>query len=260
MIGLLRVLPTSSNMIEWLRQTTRVTGAEAVGEFTDTADTTLGKPEGTAVWERVQSPVTTIAVHVAVTNQQLDDAPEIRTVIDEDLRFEIEEELNRQVLLAVGDNDDLSGLLDQASNTVAYDPATPTHDNIIDALLDAWVQIKVDREPNPTGVLLNIADFYRARTAKADGTGEYLMGPPAQMVQLVLWGWPLVPTNNISEGTGLVANFQMARLHIRGESTIRLGYAHNDFLANRVRLLAELRAALTVRRPAAFCKVTGLNS
>jgi len=254
------VQPTTSNMIEWLRQTTRVTGAGAVGEFADTSDTTLGKPEGTAVWERVQSPVTTIAVHVAVTNQQLDDAPEIRSVIDEDLRFEIEEELNRQVLLGAGSNDDLYGLLDQSTNTVAYVPATPTHDNIMDALLDAWVHIKVDREPNPTGVLLNIADFYRARTAKADGTGEYLMGPPSQMGQLVLWGWPLVPTNNVTEGTGLVANFQMARLHVRQDSTIRLGYAHNDFLANRVRLLAELRAALTVRRPAAFCKVTGLNA
>lgn len=263
-VGLLRIQPTDKNVIEWLRQVTRITGATTVGEFTDTSDVTSGKPEGGATWERETMNVRTIAVHVAVTNQQLDDAPEIRTVIDEDLRFEIDEELNAQCLTGNGAGTNLTGILqvltDESVPDVDYDPGTPTHDNILDALLDAWVQIRIANEPAPTGVLLYMQDWYRARTLKADGTGEYLMGPPGQMGASVLWDIPLVGTTNIAEGTGLMGNFQMARLHVRQESQVRLGWAHNDFLANRVRLLAELRAALTVRRPGAFRRVTGLDS
>lgn len=259
-VGLLRVLPTQSNSIVWLRQDTRITGATSVAEYTDETATTTNKPTGGATWSQQTSSVVTIAVNVPVTTQQLDDAPEIRSVIDEDLRFEIEEELNDEVLNGAGSGNDLDGILNQVGNTKAYVPGTPTHDNILDAILDGWVEIKIDNEPNPTGVVININDFYRVRTAKADGTGDYLMGPPSQMGGLSLWGWPLVPTNNIAEGTALVGNFQMARLHVRQESTIKLGYAHNDFIANRVRILAELRAALTVRRPNAFCSITGLNS
>jgi HK97 family phage major capsid protein len=264
-VGLLKVLPTDSNQIIWLRQDTRVTGATSVAELTDTDPThvtvgTHSKPEGGATWSQQTSTVTTIAVHVAVTNQQLDDAPEIRAVIDEDLRFEIEEELNNEILNGAGAGSDLTGILASVGNTKAYNPATPTHDNVMDAILDGWVEIKIDNEPNPTGVVININDYYRVRTCKADGTGEYLMGPPSALGGLSLWGWPLVPTNNIAEGTALVGNFQMARLHVRQQSTIKLGWAMNDFLANRIRLLAELRAALTVRRPNAFASITGLNS
>lgn len=264
-MGLLRLQPTESNLIEWLRQDTRITGADTVPEYTDTADVVTGKPEGGATWSVQSMAVKTIAVHVAVTNSQLDDAPEIRGVIDEDLRYEVDSKLNTQVLSGGGTGNDMTGILTALTaasiSAVTYNPATPTHDNILDALLDAWVTIRVANQPAPTGTLLNWLDWYRARTTKASGTGDYLLGSPsAGLGPLMLWDIPLVGTNNITEGDALVGNFQAARLHMRQESSIRLGYANNDFLANRVRLLAELRACVTVRRPGAFRKVTGLNT
>lgn len=264
-VGLLRLQPTSSNLIEWLRQDTRITGATAVPEYTDTADSISQKPEGGATWSLQTAAVKTIAVWVAIVNQQLEDAPEIRGIIDEDLRFEVDEELNAQVLTGDGLNNNLLGILPTLTaasiSPITYDPLTATHDNILDALLDAWVTIRIANEPEPTGSVIHWRDWYRARTIKASGTGDYIMGSPSgQRGTPTLWGTPLVGTNNITEGDGLVGNFQMARLHMRKETSVSLGYANNDFIANRLRLLAELRAALTVRRPNAFRKVTGLNS
>jgi len=259
LLSLLRVQPTDSNVITWLRQDTRITGATTVGEFTDTDDTATNKPEGGATWSQQTSNVQTIAVHVAVTNNQLDDAPEIRTVIDEDLRFEIEEELNEQCLTGDGTGNNLSGIVPNVGNTLAFTGAGASHDNLLDAILDGWVYIKIDNEPDPTGVLVYITDWQRMRTVKATATGEYLMGPPSEKGAPTLWSLPLLPTNNITAHTALIGNFQQARLHLRQKSMVRLGYAHNDFLANRVRILAELRACLTLRRPNAFCTVTGLN-
>jgi HK97 family phage major capsid protein len=265
-MGLLRLQPTSTNLIEWLRQDARITGAATVPEYTDTADVVTGKPEGGATWSLQTMAVKTIAVHVAVVNQQLDDAPEIRGVIDEDLRFEVEEELNSQILSGSGTGNDMTGILTALTaasiSAITYDPTgTPTHDNILDALLDAWVTIRLANEPMPTGTLIHWRDWQRARTAKASGTGDYIIGSPSEgKGPMMLWDVPLVGTSNITEGSALVGNYQMARLHMREETGVRLGYANNDFLANRVRLLAELRACVTVRRPGAFRKVTGLNS
>lgn len=264
-MGLLRLQPTDTNLIEWLRQDTRITGASTVPEYTDTADSVTQKPEGGATWSLQTMAVKTIAVHVAVVNQQLNDAPEIRGIIDEDLRFEVDEELNSQVLSGGGTGNDMTGILTALTaasiSAITYDPGTPSHDNILDALLDAWVTIRVANEPAPTGTLVHWRDWERARTVKASGTGDYILGSPsAGMGPLMLWDIPLVGTNNMTEGDALVGNFQSARLHMREETNVRLGYANNDFLANRVRLLAELRACVTVRRPGAFRKVTGLNS
>lgn len=260
LLSLLRVQPTDSNVITWLRQDTRITGATTVGEYTDTDDTATNKPEGGATWSQQTSNVQTIAVHVAVTNQQLDDAPEIRTVIDEDLRFEIEEELNTQCLTGDGTGNNLTGIVTAVGNTLAFTGAGVSHDNMLDAILDGWVYIKLDNEPDPTGVLVYTTDWQKMRTRKTTGTGEYIMGPPSDKGPMTLWSLPLLPTNNITAHTALIGNYQQARLHLRERSMVRLGYAMNDFLANRVRLLAELRACLTVRRPNAFCTVTGLDA
>ena len=74
-----------------------------------------------------------------------------------------------------------------------------------------------------------------------------------------LWGLPVVVSNRITSGTALVGNFAVgAKLHLREDATVKVGMANDDFTRNIVRVLAEMRAALTIRRPSAFAKVTSL--
>jgi HK97 family phage major capsid protein len=66
---------TGSNMVEYPRQTTRDNQAATVDEG-------ALKPESNLAWELKQAKVATIAHWVPASRQVLDDAPQLRTLID----------------------------------------------------------------------------------------------------------------------------------------------------------------------------------
>jgi hypothetical protein len=70
-----------------------------------------------------------------------------------------------------------------------------------------------------------------------------------------MWGVPLIPSAALAQGTALVGDFEIgALLLIRTGLQVLLSDSdQDDFTKNKVTLLAELRAALPVFRPAAFC-------
>jgi len=255
-LSLLPIQATQSDTIYWLRQDTRSTAATAVAESTNTTGTSGTKPESSMAWSRQSTPVETIAVWVPVTNQQLADAPEMRGVIDQELRSDLELHLDYQVLQGGGSSPNLRGLLNASIQTIGY--ATATGWNIADYLLRATVAIATANEPEATGIVVNPLQFFLLSVLKASGSGEYVNGAPGSAPGRNLWGLPLISSNRMPSQTGLVGHFPAARLHMREDSTIKVGFAGDDFIRNQVRVLAELRAALTVRRPNAFCRVTGL--
>lgn len=261
-LDLLRVVPTQSDTINWIRQDTRSASASTVAEATVTTGTTGSKPETTLAFSRQSTPVETLAVWIAATNQQIADAAELRSIIDDELTYDLMLELDNQILNGNGTSPNLTGILNASIQSVAY--VATTHGNEPNALLRAMMVIATANEPAPTGIVLNPLDWEPIRALRESGagltaTGTYLMGPPSEMGASTLWGLPVVVTNRITANTGLLGNFQAgARLHMREDSSIKIGMANDDFIRNIVRVLAELRAALTVRRPSAFCKVTGI--
>jgi hypothetical protein len=66
---------------------------------------------------------------------------------------------------------------------------------------------------------------------------------------------PQLPAN-----TAFVLNATATTLALveREGGTVTMGWANDDFLRNIVRLLAELRALLIVRRPLGIFKLTGM--
>lgn len=256
-LDLLRVVPTTADTIYWMRQDTRSTVATAVSQATALTGNVGLKPESAMAWSRQTTAVETIAVWVAATNQQLADAPELRSLIDDELTFDLFLQLDWQILQGTGTAPDLRGILNTSGiQTVGFSTAVG---NVADNILHGIVAIATANEPEPNGVIMNPLDWEPLRTLKTAGSGEYIMGPPTIAGPMTLWGYPLVLSNRMLENTGLVGNFLVgAKLHMREDSTVKVGMAGDDFLYNRVRILAELRAALTVRRPACFCRVTGI--
>jgi HK97 family phage major capsid protein len=76
--------------------------------------------------------------------------------------------------------------------------------------------------------------------------------------ELAAMGVTLVRTMALPQGTALAGAFrQAATLRVRKEATLRLAtQADDDFVDNRIKLLAELREALNVTSPDLFCEVT----
>lgn len=254
-LGLLPVQRTNTDTIYWMRQDTRSTAATTVSQASTLTGSEGLKPESSMAWSRQSTPVETIAVWVAATNQQLADAPEIRGLIDGELRGDLELQLDYQILQGDGAAPNIGGLLNAGIQTIGYSTGVG---NIADNLLYASVAIMTANESEPTAAVLNPLQFFVLSTMKTAGSGEYINGLPTAAPSRNIWGYTMAVSNRMPAQTGVLGYFPAARLHMREDSSVKVGFAGDDFIHNRVRILAELRAALTVRRPNAFCRVTGL--
>src|SRR5690606_12954662 len=95
---LISVRQTTSDTVEFVRQTAQVTQAAVVPEadLTDhtgaTGQVSGEKPEGAMAFERVTETVKTLAVWVPATRRALSDAAQLRGLIDQELREDLAEE------------------------------------------------------------------------------------------------------------------------------------------------------------------------
>jgi len=90
---------------------------------------------------------------------------------------------------------------------------------------------------------------------KSTGSGEYLYGAPGQVTTPVLWGLRLVANRYIPQLTPLVGDATGATLLVREGVNIKVSDSdQDDFVKNRITMLAECRVAFPVWRPVAFAK------
>jgi HK97 family phage major capsid protein len=165
--------------------------------------------------------------------------------------------LEAQVLAGSGTGTDIEGILNvDGVGDVAYTSGALVADQILKGITTVFLA-----DAEATGVVMHPTDWQRTLIAKASGSGEYLSGGPFEMNAQQLWGVPLVPSRAIPQGSALVGDFEIgAQLFIReGVNVLLSDSDQDDFIKNRVTLLAEMRAALAVFRPAAFA-VTELGA
>jgi HK97 family phage major capsid protein len=85
------------------------------------------------------------------------------------------------------------------------------------------------------------------------GTGQFLGAGPFALGPRTLWGLPIIETEAITPGRGLVGDFSKAVLWDREQTTVTMTDSHADFfIRNMVAILAEERVAFGVVRPTAF--------
>lgn len=90
--------------------------------------------------------------------------------------------------------------------------------------------------------------------------GLYIWGNPSESGREQVWGIPVIITNAIAEGTGLVGAWRdHSELAVRRGLEVQVSNSHDGYFAQGVQAIrADFRTALVVYRPAAFCKVTGI--
>jgi HK97 family phage major capsid protein len=255
--------PTTSDTIEYVREDTFTNSAAFVAEATGFTATTLGgtgvKPESALAYSTQTATVRTMAHWIPVTNRMLDDAPAIRGVIDGRLLFGLEQKLQSQIVSGAGTGEDLTGIL----NTAGVGVVGRGTDSQIDALYKGRTQVTWTGLGRPSAFVLNPTDWQTIRLSRestATATpGTYLFGPPSATGVATLWGIPVVEDPNITLGTGLVGDFnQGVTLFDREQGAVRVGTVNDQFIRNMQTILAELRVAFVVWRPAVFSRVTGL--
>lgn len=214
------------------------------------AETTL-KPKSDVAFDLRNVPVRTIAHFMKASRQILDDAPQLRSLIDQRLRYGLELVEETQLLYGSGTGANIRGIIPQASSYV--NPITGfTAGNVMDTLRLMLLQASLAEYPS-TGIVMHPIDWARVEMAK-DGQGKYLVGDPQGVLFPRLWGLPVVATTAIALDTALVGAFRMgAQIFDRMAIEVLVSTENeDDFVKNMLTIRAEERLALAVYRPAAF--------
>ncbi|WP_217913228.1 phage major capsid protein [Miltoncostaea marina] len=249
---------TDSNMVQYVRATTLPSDGAAVAP---TAEGALKPEMNPLVFEDEDAPIRTIAAWTKQKKQVLADAPFLEGLLRTLLVYEVRRSLLGQLIAGDGTGENVLGLLNFPDVLTYARGTVDAGENIADAVLQGIVEVQ-DHDREPEVVLLNPRDIARIRLMRDDsgataGTGGYLFGPPSQQGAATIWGYPMVAERSLPVGTALVADPAGALGLLRsGVEVLVSDSDQDDFIRNRITLLAELRAGLAVLRPDAFCKVT----
>jgi HK97 family phage major capsid protein len=230
---------TTSNSVEAIRQTGFVNNAAVV------AETTL-KPESSITFEPFTVPVRTIAHWVPVSRQAMDDAPQLQSIIDSELRYGLDYAEEREMLTGDGTGQHLRGLIPEA---VAYSaPVTIAGATRLDMIRIAMLQASLAQYP-ATGIVLHPAD-YLAVTLLKNTAGDYIYANPQSIVGPTLWGLPVVDTVAIDIDKFLVGAFAIAaQVYDRMGTEVLISSEDRDnFVKNMLTVRAEKRLAMAVKR------------
>jgi len=258
-LDLIPRLGTDSNVVEWVRETTFTNAAAPTPESTATTGTTGTKPESTLQYQAMTTNVHTTAHWVPVTNNALNDAPQIRGIINSRLLLGLTLTLETQIVSGDGTGENFTGIL----NAGIINQPLGT-DSTLDAVFKARTAVRVQGHARPNAIVMHPYNWQTARLARentASATlGGYMMGPPSMTGATTLWGLPVVESEAMTQGTALVGDFAMGcTLFDREQANIRVGLVNDNFIRNMQTILAELRAAFIVWRPTAFARVTGVT-
>lgn len=247
---------TDSDVVEFVRENAKTNNAAPVAEASGTSGGDGGsdvagiKPESSFSLEKVTTNVRTIAHWVPATKRVLSDAGQMRTLIDNFLRSGLDEELEDQIVLGNGTGENFTGL----SNTAGVQ-AQAFDTDLLRTARKARTKVKTVGRAVPTAYLLHPTDWEAFDLLK-DDQGRYYFGGPAEMGMPKLWGLPVVESEAVTQGVGYVGDFHKAVLWDRQQATVQISDSHADFFVrNLVAILAELRAAFGVIRPAAFVEI-----
>jgi HK97 family phage major capsid protein len=248
---LLAKATTTSNSIEFVRETLFTDNAAVVAESKEGSGGEVEKPESGLTFENDSVPVVTVAHWIPATRQVVADAPGLAAYINSRLIYGLKLEEEDQLLNQTG-APNIDGLINQAQ---AFNIALNADDTAIDIIRKGVLQARLAEYP-VNGVVLHPTDFANIELLK-DSTGRYIWVTVPEGGQMRLWRVPVVETTAITEGTFLLGAFGLgAQIWDRETVGIRISEHHADFfIKNMVAILCEERIALTVYRPQAF--VTG---
>lgn len=234
---------TTSNTIEYDREKLFTNNAAPVAEG-------ALKPQSELQFEDATATVRTIAHWMRASVQILADAPAMRSIIDQRLRYGLAYVEEGQLLNGSGTGQNLLGLVTAATAYAA--PGGLAATSQVDILRLMILQAALAEFP-PNGMVLNPIDWAAIEMQK-DGQGRYLIGNPQGTISPTLWGLPVVATQAMGVDKALVGAFNMAaQIFDRQDATVEVSTEDQDnFVKNKVTIRAEERLALAIYRPQAI--------
>lgn len=265
-LDLINIGQTSVDAVEYILMATRTNNAAVVPEWDAAITAGEGdfgskfgdKPQGDLTFDLKTAVVKTIAEWIAASRQILSDAPNLRSMIDNELTYQIEFALENQIVAGDGTGNNFTGILStsgiQSRVHKVSGRAFLATDTIADTMRRMITDIALEFY-EADGFIVHPTQGEALELEKgSDGHYVMIYDPVAQRV----WRKPIRETVAMTSGTIVAGAFKIGtKLWDREQSSIRVGEPGNFFLQNAVAILAELRAAFAVTRPKTIEKATG---
>lgn len=217
------------------------------------------KPQGNVTFEPQTDLVKKIAVWIPVSDEALDDVPQLFGYLQQLLRYDLKLEEEEQILKGDGTGQNLPGIMTKATT---FTPSlSKPGDTSIDTVRRAIYQVRKQAKLAADATVMTEQDWMDIELQK-DSQNRYLFANLQGFVTPILWGRPVVTSDSMDEGNGtdtggefLIGNFQRgATIYDRMSFLFKVGMINDDFIKNQRALLVEERLGLAVRRNYAFVK------
>ena len=250
-IQVAEIIPTTTTTqaaVVYMEETTFTNAAAEAAEGGTYAEAALAYTEQSSL-------VRKIAVFLPVTDEQLEDEPQARSTIDNRLPFMVRQRLDLQIISGNGTAPNLRGVL----NVVGIQTQAKGTDPTPDAVYKGIVKVETVGQALASAVVFNPTNWQDVRLLRT-ADGIYIWGNPSDAGPERIWGLQVLRAQAETLGTALVGDFQnFVELAVRRGVDVQVSNSHSTFFVEgKQALRADMRAALVVYRPAAFCTVTGL--
>lgn len=236
---------TDSNTIEYV-QVQSIPGSAA-----PVAEGAVKPQEGLALVDAT-APVRTIAGWIKVNRQAMDDMAGLATLINTLLPYDVRRQIESQILSGNGAGQNLRGIIGMSGvNDVAFVAGS----NKLDMLLRGITTLILN-DADPNVLVANPLLWQDILMAKTSGSGEYLAGGPFQFTTPQIWGLAVTASRAVAQDLPIIGDTSGATLLFREGVNVKTSDSdQDDFIRNRVTVLAEARVAFPVWRPASWATV-----
>ncbi len=251
--SLIPQVSTTNQLIEHMEETAYDNQAAAVAEGGTLVESGLR-------WTPRTTKIEEIGTFIPVTNAQLDDVPQIQSIINSRLIMMLQQREDFYLLNGNGTSPQIQGFMTLPPILVHARGA----DTIIDAVHKGIEQVEtnggvVGNAATVTGIVMHPSKWGEVlRQKTADGL--YIVGNPVTGADgQRLWGVPVTTSTLLPVDTALLGDFRLfSQIARRTGITIEAGYINDQFISGQQSIRITERMALQIYRATAFCKVTGL--
>lgn len=248
----LQVSTTGASSVEYVQISTYTDASTPVAE-------SAAKPEATMATTLLTAPVRTLAVHMPVTEQQLQDVPQIQSMIDNELLNDLARLEEKQFMYGSGAGENLQGILPLAGVPLIARTAPLATQNLDRIKIGSTDVMIAGYEPN--AVAIHPIDWEGIVLLKAtDNNYLWQVVTDPQTGQQRVWGLAVVETTAMKNPANLqryllVGDFvRGATVFDRQAASVQVGWINAQFTQNLRTVRAEERLAFAIKRPTAFAK------
>jgi hypothetical protein len=189
----------------------------------------------------------TIAVYTKIRKQAAADSTGLTNIVSGNLMYRVLRRFESQILAGAGHaSGEVQGLLNMTGvGDVPFDADELPADQLLEGIVDVLLSDAI-----PNVIAINPRDWSSILKGKADDGHYFSALAPFIAEAERVWSVTTVPSPAVEEGAALVGDTSGATILIReGVKALVSDSDQDDFVRNRLTVLAEMRGGLAVWRP-----------